>query len=314
VLDFGDQMRLRLFNDSELQMVAAQIADDVPLGVQVFLFVGGFTGQLTREGGRAVFRTPGNVEITVLGTEYFVVYDPHTMETTVGNFGGSVQVSSAGSQVSLEDGSYLVVPADSPPGTPLPLTLSREEFENRAREADSPLQAANQVKSWSLEIRHEFSLDVEGSISTHLRLWTGEFRVNDNGLEGSGKGIIDNVNVTCPNAERTKFDIKGSFDFDIGGQLVSGEGGRPSFRLEITARNIKMSNSLDLASCNSFMAAVQDLNRAIIEDLPLLDADAIVVQASQGSSVSYNLDGVPYNNEKSIYFRTPLEVIINQGP
>jgi hypothetical protein len=104
LLDFGDQMLMRLFNDTELQVVSAEIVEDVPLGVQIFLFLGGFTGQLTEEGGRAVYETPGGVEITVLGTDYFVVYDPETELTTAGNFDGTVEVTSAGSSLSLEDG------------------------------------------------------------------------------------------------------------------------------------------------------------------------------------------------------------------
>jgi len=310
VLDFGDQMRLRLFNDTELEMVAAEIGEDVPLGVQIFLFVGGFTGQLTQEGGRAIFRTPGDVEITVLGTEYFMVYDPPTKETTAGNFSGTVEVASAGSQISLEDGTYVIVPDGGPPGPPLPLPMSREEFENQARETDSPIHAASQAKVWTVEIRHEFNVEVEGSTSTHLRLWTGQFVLDADILEGSGTGVIDNVNVTCPNAEQTKFDIQGSFDFDISGQLVTGEDDRPAFRLEITANNVEMNKSVDSAPCNGFLAAVQDLNRDIVEDLPLLEADAIVVGAAKGAGGIFELDGVPYNNENSIYFQSPIEVTI----
>lgn len=310
ILDFGDQIRLRLFNDTELQTVSAEVAEDAPLAVQIFLFTGGFTGQLTEQGGRAVFRTPGNVEINVLGTEYFITYDPQTEETTVGNFGGTVEVTSAGSQLSLDDAFYVVVPAGSPPGPQSPLPLSREEFETYARRASSPVQAASRAKVWSLEIRHEFSLDVEGSTSTHLRLWSGHFTLEGDTLAGSGTGVIENVNITCPNIDRTKFDITGSFDFDIRGQLITGEDGRPAFILEIAAKNLEMNT---IGSCDGFSEAVQDLNRDIVEDLPLRDVEAINVQASDGTQATFALDGAPYDSEESIYFRYPIEVTVFAG-
>jgi hypothetical protein len=313
VLDFGDLMQLRLFNDTSLEMVSAEIAEGVPLGVQVFLFVGGFTGQLTEEGGRAVFLTPGGVEITVLGTEYFIVYNPQTETTTVGNFSGNVEVASAGSQLSLEDRSFVIVPAGIPPGPVLPLPMSRAEFEIQAREASSPVQAADEANEWSLEIRHEFTLDVEGSISTHLRLWTGQFTLEGDTIVGSGVGVIDNVNITCPNIDRNKFDIEGSFSFSINGQLVTGEDSHPAFMFEIVPDNLEMTKSLDLASCNGFIDAVVGLNRTIVEDLPLLGEDAIVVRAAEGAMAIFELDGAPYNNENSIYFRTPIEVTVRSG-
>jgi hypothetical protein len=325
VLDFGDQMRLRLFNDTELQMVAADLAEDVPLGVQVFLFVGGFTGELTEEGGQAVFRTPGDVEITVLGTEYFVVYDPQTRETTVGNFSGTVAVASAGDEVSLEDGSYVVVPDGSPPGPQLPLPLTREEFEDQAREYESPLLAASKAKEWTLEIRHEFSSESEGEVVTFLRLWTGKFILEGDEILGSGTGVIEDMNLNClviidfwnDITKDVRFNLEGSYDFDIGGKLVDGEGGRPAFLFEITANNLEMDSLTSVAEegdyCETFAEFFPENNRVIVEDLPLLDAEAIIVAAADGAQAAYLMDEQPYDFKGSIYFKHPIEVIVSQG-
>jgi hypothetical protein len=330
VLDFGDQMQLRLFNDTELQTVSAEIGEDVPLGVQIYLLLGGFTGQVTEEEARAVFRTPGNVEITVLGTEFFIVYDPETEETTAGNFSGTVAVSSAGSEVSLEDGFYVNVPADSPPGPPLPLPQSRERFENQAREADSPIQAASQAKEWALEIRHEFTAEGEDIVTTFLRHWSGQFTLEGDEIVGSGTGVIEDVNLNCINFSDPNniiepiFNLEGGFDFDISGQVITGEDGRPAFMFEITADNL-MTNSLAEISevggnCDFFTEFFLDNNRVIVEDLPLLDAETIVVAATQESKAVFQLNGKPYTYtvgntivtyEESIYFKNPLEVSIH---
>ena len=339
VLDFGDEMRLRLFNDTELQMVAAELAENVPLGVQVFLFVGGFTGELTEEGGQAVFRTPGDVEITVLGTEYFVVFDPETGETTAGNFSGTVAVASAGDEVSLEDGSYVVVPDSSSPGPPLPLPLTREEFEDQAREAESPLQAASKAKEWTLEISHEFVYDYADHWEwapgppTFLRSWNGQFTLEGDKIVGSGTGVIDDVNLKCNNFSDPRnvielvFNIEGGFDFDIGGQLVTGDDGSPTFLIEITNHNFS-TNSLDEVyetdgNCDYFSEFFLDVNRSTVEDFPLLGVEALIIEAADGAQTVVQLDASPYNKwtrevslgytYEDFHFNYPLEVTVTQS-
>lgn len=311
ILDFSNEMRLRLFNDTELEIVASESASDVPLGVQVFLFLGGFTGQLSQEGGRAVFKTPGNVEITILGTDYFIVYDPQSEETIIGNFGGMVEVESAETRLVLEDNFYVIVPSGEAPDLVLPLPLSMEAFELIARDASSPIEAANLAKVWTLEMRHEFNVEVEDSIATLLREWTGQFTVEGEIIEGSGTGIVKDLNVTCPNPERTKFDIEGTFDFDINGTLEYIDDTTPIFNIDIVARNLEMTQSIDLSSCNGFIAAVQGINRDIIEEMPLLNTDTIIITAMSGANTEIELDGAPTGNENSIYYTNPIDVSIS---
>ncbi|HLF27401.1 MAG TPA: choice-of-anchor D domain-containing protein [Anaerolineae bacterium] len=150
LLDFGDSLRLRLFSDTQLGVVRAESAPDVPLDVRMFIEEGGFTSQLTERGGRAVFMTPGNAEITVLGTDFLVVYDPDRQLTTVGSFDGAVEVAGAGVRIALVVGHYVHVPAGQPPGPQWPLTLSRAEFEARARQLQSAVAAARELRSIQL--------------------------------------------------------------------------------------------------------------------------------------------------------------------
>jgi WD40 repeat protein len=145
LLDFGDKMRMRLFNDTEMQVISAEIAADVPWDVRVFLYRGGFSGQLTEEGGQAIYETPGGAKITVLGTDYFVVYDSAAEVTIAGNFEGSVEVTGAGERIVLPAGNFVNVPDNQPPNLPQPLPLSQAEFEQRALDIESPVHVAHEL-------------------------------------------------------------------------------------------------------------------------------------------------------------------------
>lgn len=328
LLDFGDQMRLRLFNDTELQMVSAEVAEDVPLGVELFLFFGGFTGDLVEEGGSTVIRTPGDAEITVLGTEYFVAYDPDAATTMVGNFGGTVGVVGTGGGLDLESGMYVVVPDGGAPGPAFPLPLSREAFDALAREENSAIQAATRVTSWSLEIRHEFSAGEEGEVSTFLRFWQGEFSVVGDRLVGSGVGEIEDTYLVCYDENDIyHFDLQGSFDFVIGGEVEFIDDETVRFKFEITALKLEMSDLSEVVgyggNCDFFVDFFLGNNRAIVEDLPLAGADQITLDAISGAEAVYDLDGSAYSYSvggdeysynQGIYFQNPIEVILQAGP
>src|SRR5690606_32428612 len=152
LLDFGDMMQLRLFNDSALGVVSAESTEDVPLEVALYLEEGGFTGELTAEGGQAEFEKPGGVTITVLGTEFFLVYDPSRAMTVAGSFSGTVAVEGAGFTLNVAEGQYTEVPSGGSPGPPLPIPLSRQEFERRIRGSQSATATAEAMTSqvWEL--------------------------------------------------------------------------------------------------------------------------------------------------------------------
>src|SRR3989304_5760499 len=73
---FGDSMRLRLFNDTGLGVTKWDIAPDASWQAGMFLTDGGLVGQLVESGKEVAFDTPGGAQITVLGTEFLVAYDP----------------------------------------------------------------------------------------------------------------------------------------------------------------------------------------------------------------------------------------------
>jgi hypothetical protein len=53
--------------------------------VRLYLELGGMTGRLTSPGGSFQVRTPGGAQVLVLGTRFFVIFDPATRITWVGN-------------------------------------------------------------------------------------------------------------------------------------------------------------------------------------------------------------------------------------
>src|SRR5690606_872358 len=130
LLDFGEALRLRLFNDTEMQTINTEPAPGASGAAYVFsLQQGGLTGQLTQAGESAVIETPGGATITILGTQFFVVYDPGTGETTVGNFDGSVQVDDGSASFPLGASRQVTIPG----GVPEPLPASFRQFEQQAR-------------------------------------------------------------------------------------------------------------------------------------------------------------------------------------
>lgn len=140
LLDFGDQLKLRLFNDSLLGVTAAS-EPGAPLEVRLFLEAGGFTGQLAGSGGQAVFETPGGAQVLVEGTEFMLAYDPESGLSTAGNFSGTVWLQFGNSRAKLNPGWWVDIPA-IPTGAPVEprrLPFDRQTYEDLARQLGSPL-------------------------------------------------------------------------------------------------------------------------------------------------------------------------------
>ena len=135
------QLALRMFNDTALKEINVESAPDQPLSVRLFLEAGGFTGTLTETGGQAVFTTPGGATIRVYGTTFFIVFDSASGQTTAGNFEGSLEFESGGSNLPVPPGSARHALEGQPPSPEQPIPFSSDEFEQRAREQASPVAA-----------------------------------------------------------------------------------------------------------------------------------------------------------------------------
>lgn len=109
VLEFPDSVSLRIFDDTELEVLVGEFAEDVPLDFQLVLAQGDLIGELTGQGGQVVVQTPTGAEITVLGTEFFISYNSSSQEMSAGNFDGTLTVATPGmsSGRSIGDGHYV---------------------------------------------------------------------------------------------------------------------------------------------------------------------------------------------------------------
>jgi hypothetical protein len=145
LLDFGDNLRLRLFNDSDLNVVAAT-EQGIPLVASLFLTKGGFTGELAESGSSVVFNTPNNAEITVTGTEFFVVYDTEQQRATAGKWDGSMQVTYGGETVAINDNSYVDLQNGQPPTQQFPNPLGFSQFQEMITQINDPIVAADRIR------------------------------------------------------------------------------------------------------------------------------------------------------------------------
>lgn len=140
LLDFGNYLQLRVFNDTKLHAITLQHAENIPLYARIQLETGGFTGTLQKKEGKAVFETPSGATITILGTQFWVIYNPVDKVVGVGNFGGSISVTAQNTTRLVTSNHYLIVKAGQPPAPEKLMHIDRAGLENMIRQQGSPLK------------------------------------------------------------------------------------------------------------------------------------------------------------------------------
>ncbi len=298
LLDFQNQLRLRLFNDTQSQVVSADVdTTGTPVDVLVFLAEGGFTGELTRTGGKAVFQTPGGAQITVLGTAFWIVYDPIQRQTSCGNFHGSMRVSGAGIEQPLEEGYAITIPDGQSPGQPRLLSQTQAEFEDQARLHNSPIVAASGSDQWSFEMTHHFLYSGDLGEETDQIIWNSQFYVEGKSIIGAGTGKVEGSFI-CPltgkldaqgnpYVDYATYQLTGTFSFELSGSYArNNQGG--SMILIPKGFNIVLSHTAgdiqDRAAAGCVKTAdsyIRDYYTPLIQD-PTRYSDQISVPAING--------------------------------
>jgi Ig-like domain-containing protein/SdrD B-like protein len=98
-LDFlGNQISIRLFNDTEVHDVTADPSETVDPVVRMKLVFGGLSGEVTKNGIPAKFNIANGVNIYILGTQFLILYDPATSTTYIGNFDGTIAYNTPAQQ------------------------------------------------------------------------------------------------------------------------------------------------------------------------------------------------------------------------
>lgn len=139
LLDFGNFLQLRVFNDTKLQSIRLERAENIPLVARIQLESGGFTGTLQKHDGKALFEAPNGTTITILGTQFWVIYRPADKVIGVGNFGGTINVSAQNVTRPVTTGHYMIVRDGQPPEPERVMTMDRSALENMIRQQGSPL-------------------------------------------------------------------------------------------------------------------------------------------------------------------------------
>lgn len=139
LLDFGNFLQLRVFNDTKLQAITLEHAENIPLYARIQLETGGFTGTLQKKEGKAVFETPNGATISILGTQFWIIYDPVRKVAGVGNFGGTISISARNITREVTSNHYVIVKSGQPPEPERLMTVDRAGLEKLIRQEGSPL-------------------------------------------------------------------------------------------------------------------------------------------------------------------------------
>ncbi len=159
-LMFGSQIQINLFNDSELGGVKAEVASGTPKRVAWKLVRGGLSGQVAQPGGQAEISVQTGVKVTVLGTRYFVTYEPVSGYVVAGNFDGKINWSfNGGSERSIPIGEMIDISKAGETAI-YPIPFGPDEFDRIVDSVGSPIDAL-------YGMRREYQIPLPGeSIAT----------------------------------------------------------------------------------------------------------------------------------------------------
>jgi hypothetical protein len=104
---FVDQISIRLFNDTSVDDVKAEVSGTSNPYVRMKLVYGGLSGEVTKNGVPVQFELTNGVNIYVLGTQFLVLYDSESGTTYIGNFDGTIAYSLPGQPVQFTQAGQL---------------------------------------------------------------------------------------------------------------------------------------------------------------------------------------------------------------
>jgi len=143
---FGNQIQINLFNDSELGGVKADVASGTPKRVAWKLLRGGLSGQVAQPGGQAEISVQTGVKVTVLGTRFFVTYEPGSGYVVAGNFDGKINLSfNGGSERSIPIGEMIDI-SEAGETAIYPIPFGPDEFDRIVDSVGSPIEALYRMR------------------------------------------------------------------------------------------------------------------------------------------------------------------------
>jgi len=149
LMEFGRQLKIIIFNDTQVGDI--QLESGSRFDLTLLLAFGGFLGDLDISDGSATVHTPNNGMITVYGTQFFVVLNPGTGVTSVGNFDGRIDVASGGQLRNLPPGYFLQFPPNGLPGPQIAIPFTPADFEAQADNFLSPVVGFEDMSQQSID-------------------------------------------------------------------------------------------------------------------------------------------------------------------
>jgi WD40 repeat protein len=149
-LEFPGPVILLVYNSSELEALTAAEVDPGASNKLIAgkLIRGGMLGYV-EPGSELTIRLPGGVEVKVLGTNFFIVHDEENGLNYVGNFDGTVIVSTPASGKSYLPANEMGTIDTGGNVAFSPVSFSSQEFDRSASENELPIDALEQLQDQS---------------------------------------------------------------------------------------------------------------------------------------------------------------------
>jgi hypothetical protein len=148
LLNFLDQVALKLFNDTTVGGVSAEVLETTNRRLHMKLERGGLSGQVVKgsNSGGVDFEIANGVHIYIVGTSFYVTYDPTTDIVSIGNFDGIIGYYLPGQTPQMLPAGSLV---DILPGGTIQLfnmPFDIKAFDMAAQTFNSPIQGLKSLR------------------------------------------------------------------------------------------------------------------------------------------------------------------------
>jgi len=141
-ISFNDGSSITLYNDTSAEQVVAKFS---PPEINLVLIEQGFEGYVP-QGSSFTVNMPNGSQVKILGTQFFVIFDPGTNYSIVGNFDGTVLFTPpGGSEQELSPHTMVDIAPDGQTEF-LELPYSPETFDSAADGSGSPVDGLKELR------------------------------------------------------------------------------------------------------------------------------------------------------------------------
>ena len=142
-LEFPGPINLLLYNETEIDNIKADIDENSNPRIANRLIRGGLSGYVS-PGENLTIDLAFGVRVTVLGTQFFIIFDEETGYITIGKINGVVIVDmSTQKNMYLDDNEMIDIAREGQMWVYSKLPFTLNQFEKAADECDSPIQGLN---------------------------------------------------------------------------------------------------------------------------------------------------------------------------